>query len=104
MLNRWHGAPWPVSVVAAAVVLVLGYGTVVHPVLLVVNGFNQHLDLPGWLRTYFLLLTIVDPLAIMALLRRTRAGDSALSTSGSRSHALPASLDPTFTGLDAFLA
>ncbi len=61
-------------VAATAVVLVLSYGTVVHVVQLVVSGLDPYPDLPGWLRTYFVTLTILDPLAAVLLAYRTRAG------------------------------
>ncbi len=74
VLNRWQSAPRPARVAATAVVLVLTYGTVVHVVQLVGSGFDPYPHLPGWLRTYFVALTILDPLAAVLLARRTRAG------------------------------
>lgn len=74
VFKRWHSAPRPVRIAAAAVVVLLAYGTVVHLVQLVGNGLDQYLDLPTWLRTYFLALTVFDPLAAVLLAWRTRAG------------------------------
>lgn len=61
-------------VVAAMIVLVLTYGTVVHVLQLVISRLDPYPDLPGWLRTYFVSLTILDPLAAVLLAYRTRAG------------------------------
>jgi len=74
VFKRWHSARRPVRVAAAAVIVLLAYGTVVHLVQLVGSGFDQYLDLPGWLRTYFLALTALDPLAAVLLAWRTRVG------------------------------
>lgn len=52
----------------------LAYGTVVHLVQLVASGFDPYPDLPGWLRTYFVALTVLDALAAVLLARRTRTG------------------------------
>jgi hypothetical protein len=47
---RWGGAPRPARVAAAAAVLVLAYGVVVHVVQLVVAGGVPYPGLPaGWL-------------------------------------------------------
>lgn len=74
VLNPWQSAPRPARVATTAVVLVLTYGTVVHVVQLVGSGLDPYPHLPGWLRTYFVALTILDPLAAVLLARRTRAG------------------------------
>lgn len=74
VLNRWQNAPRPVRVVATAGVVVLTYGTVVHLAQLVRSGLDPYPDLPGHLRTYFVALTILDPLAAVLLARRTRRG------------------------------
>lgn len=74
VLQRWKCTPWLVRVAATAVVVVLAYGTVVHLVQLVGSGFDPYPDLPGWLRTYFVALTVFDPLAAVLLARRTRTG------------------------------
>ncbi len=74
MLNRWQNAPRPVRVAATAAVVVLTYGTVVHLAQLVSSSLDPYPDLPGYLRTYFVALTILDPLAAVLLARRTRRG------------------------------
>ncbi len=66
--------PRPVGVVATAAVVVLAYGSVVHLVHLVGSGFDPYPDLPVWLRTYFVALTVFDPVAAVLLARRTRTG------------------------------
>ena len=70
----WDGAPRPARVAAAATVVVLAYGTVVHVVHLATSGGDPYPDLPGWLRVYFVALTLLDPLAAWLLLRRRRGG------------------------------
>lgn len=74
MLQWWRTAPRPVCVAATAVVVVLAYGSVVHLVQLVGSGFVPYPDLPGWLRTYFVALTVFDAGAAVLLARRTRTG------------------------------
>jgi len=74
MMSRWRGASQPVRVAAAAAVIVLTYGTAVHLVHLASSGFDPYPQVPGWLRTYFVSLTFLDPLAAVLLARRTRAG------------------------------
>lgn len=74
MINRWQGAPHSVRVIILVLVVVLAYGTVVHVVQLVASGFNPYLGMPGWLRTYFIALTVLDPLAAVLLARRHRSG------------------------------
>lgn len=74
VLTRWDSVPRPVRLVAAAAVVVLVYGTVVHLVQLISSGFHPYPELPGWLRGYFISLTILDPLAAGLLALRTRAG------------------------------
>ncbi|WP_138757941.1 hypothetical protein [Modestobacter altitudinis] len=70
----WAGAPADVRAVARGAVLVLVYGTAVHLVQLVGSGFDPYPDLPGWLRAYFVSLTVLDPLAAVLLARRRRSG------------------------------
>lgn len=53
---------------------VLAYGTVVHLVLLAVEGWGIYPGLPGWLRVYFVSLTLLDPLAATLLALRRRSG------------------------------
>lgn len=74
VLRRWRDAPRPVRVPASIVVLVLTYGTVVHLVQLALSGLEPYPGLPGWLRTYFVSLTVLDPLAAVLLAYRTRTG------------------------------
>ena len=73
-MSRWDGTPRPTRVVAAAAVAVLAYGTAVHVVQLVANGGDPYPALPGWLRAYFVSLTLLDPLAAVLLARRRRSG------------------------------
>lgn len=73
-MKRWQGAPRPVRAVALGLVLALTYGTAVHVVQLVTAGFAPYPGLPGWLRTYFTALTVLDPLAAVLLVRRYRSG------------------------------
>jgi hypothetical protein len=70
----WTGAPPAVRVVAVGTVVVLAYGTLVHVVQLVAAGFAPYPDLPGWLRVYFVSLTVLDPLAAVLLARGRRSG------------------------------
>ena len=74
VISRWQGAPRSVRTTALAVVVVLTYGTAVHVMQLVASGFNPYPDLPGWLRVYFIALTVLDPLAAVLLARRRRSG------------------------------
>lgn len=74
VVQRWRGASRPVRVAAAALVVVLAYGTIVHLVQLASTSFDPYPDLPGWLRTYFISLTVLDPLAAVLLALRTRTG------------------------------
>ena len=74
MNNRWQGAPQSVRIIVLAILVVLAYGTAVHVVQLVAAGFNPYEGMPGWLRTYFIALTVLDPLAALLLARRRRSG------------------------------
>jgi hypothetical protein len=74
VIRRWRGAPQFIRVIVAVVVLLLAYGTVVHVVQLVSSGFDPYPGLPGWLRIYFVALTVLDPLAAVLLTRRHRSG------------------------------
>ena len=60
-----------VTLIAAGV---LGYGAVVHVVHLVLGGWNPYPSLPAWLAVYFVLLTLLNPVAAVLLLFRRRAG------------------------------
>jgi hypothetical protein len=55
-------------------VAVFGYGTVVHVVQLATGGWDPYQLLPGWLAAYFMLLTVLDPLAATLLWLRRREG------------------------------
>ncbi|QXG75971.1 hypothetical protein KUM42_19765 [Modestobacter sp. L9-4] len=72
-LTRWADAPRRVRVVAVAVLL-LAYGTVVHVVQLLGAGLAPYPQLPGWLRGYFIGLTVLDPLAAVLLAWARRSG------------------------------
>ncbi|MEX5718028.1 hypothetical protein [Geodermatophilus maliterrae] len=74
MTNRWEGAPRPARVAATAAVAVLAYGTAVHVAQLVLGGGDPYPALPGWLRAYFVSLTLLDPLAAVLLALRRRSG------------------------------
>lgn len=52
----------------------LGYGTLVHVIQLLVGGWNSYPSMPVWLSTYFVALTVLDPLAAALLLLRRQAG------------------------------
>jgi len=67
-------APRAVRAVALGTVAVLGYGTVVHVVQLVAAGSDPYPEQPGWLRLYFVALTLLDPLAAVLLYRARRSG------------------------------
>lgn len=73
-MSRWDGAPRSARAAAATAVLVLLYGTAVHVVQLAAAGGDPYPELPGWLRTYFVSLTLLDPLAAWLLLQRRRGG------------------------------
>ena len=73
-MSRWQGAPPLARRAALVLVVVLSYGTAVHVVQLVATGFDPYPELPGWLRTYFITLTVLDPLAAVLLARRRRSG------------------------------
>lgn len=62
------------------IVLGLAYGTAVHVVQLVSSGFDPYPGLPGWLRTYFVALTVLDPVAAVLLARRHRSGVALATT------------------------
>ena len=70
----WWQAPRAVRTVAVGTVLVLAYGTLVHVAQLAVAGFAPYPELPGWLRVYFVGLTVLDPLAAVLLARGRRSG------------------------------
>jgi hypothetical protein len=72
--HAWHGAPAPVRRLALGTAAVLGYGTAVHLLQLAAGGTDVHPGLSGWLRGYFVALTLLDPLASALLLRRRRSG------------------------------
>lgn len=72
--GRWAGVPDWVRRTAFAAAAVLAYGTVVHAVQLLVGGLDPYPSLPPWLSTYFVSLTVLDPLAAALLLLRRRAG------------------------------
>lgn len=59
---------------SAAAVAVFGYGTVVHVVQCWPPGWDPYPLLPRWLAAYFLLLTVLDPLAATLLWLRRREG------------------------------
>lgn len=95
----WRDAPRPLRLIAALIVIILAYGTAVHVVHLVTTGFDPYPDLPGWLRTYFVALTLFDPLAA-ALLARCAPSGVALAVAVFVSNALANGwanyvLDPT---------
>jgi len=74
VVNGWRGEPAPARAAALVVVVLLGYGTAVHLIQLVTSGFDPYPHLPGWLRTSFTALTVLDPLAAVLLARRHRSG------------------------------
>ncbi|MEJ5946913.1 hypothetical protein WDZ17_16585 [Pseudokineococcus basanitobsidens] len=74
MISRWRGQPAPLRAVVLLLVVALTCGTVVHLVQLLTSGGNPYPGLPTWLSTYFVSLTVLDPLAALLLERRHRAG------------------------------
>ena len=72
--DSWADAPRHVRAAAWATVFLLTYGTVVHVVQLVAADLRPYPDLPGWLRGYFIGLTVLDPLAAVLLARARRSG------------------------------
>jgi hypothetical protein len=70
----WTGAPQAVRTAAVGTVLVLAYGTLVHVLQLAAAGLAPYPELPGWLRVYFVSLTVLDPLAAVLLVRGRRSG------------------------------
>ncbi len=54
--------------------LVVLYGTAVHVVQLAAAGGTPYPGMPGWLRAYFVSLTLLDPLTAGLLLLRRRSG------------------------------
>ena len=73
-MRAWAGAPRSVRAVAVAGVALLVFGTAVHVVHLVAGGSATYAGLPGWLRLYFVSLTVLDPLAAVLLARARRSG------------------------------
>lgn len=73
-MSQWRGQPRRVRGIVAVLVLLLLYGTAVHVVQLVAAAGAPYPGLPQWLRVYFILLTVLDPLAAFLLLRRCRTG------------------------------
>ena len=73
---RWAGAPAGVRALVGGAVLLLVHGTAVHVVQLVGSGSDPYPypELPGWLRGYFVALTVLDPLAAALLAGRRRSG------------------------------
>jgi len=63
-----------VRVTVGGFVLLLAYGTVVHLLQLLTSGFEPYPALPGWLRAYFVALTVVNPVAAVLIARRHRSG------------------------------
>lgn len=74
MIRRWPSAPQSVRLIVLAILVILVYGTAVHVVQLVTSGFRPHPGVPGWLRTYFIALTVLDPLAALLVARCQRSG------------------------------
>lgn len=72
--ERWTGVPDGPRLAVLAAAAVLGYGTVVHVVHLMVGGLDPYPSVPGWLAIYFVSLTLLNPIAAVLLLLRRRAG------------------------------
>ena len=66
--------PRRVQLIAAAGVVVLGYGGIVHLVQLVANNPNPYPWAPAWLAVYFTSLTVADPLAAALIWARRKCG------------------------------
>ncbi|MGY1842749.1 hypothetical protein [Modestobacter sp. SYSU DS0875] len=73
-MPAWSGAPRGVRAGAVAGAVLLVFGTVVHVVHLIAAGTAVHAGQPGWLRLYFVSLTVLDPLAAVLLWRARRGG------------------------------
>lgn len=71
---RWRGVPVAARVVVSVVVVVLLYGTGVHVVQLAVGGADPYPAVPTWLAAFYVSLVVLDPLAAVLLLRRSRVG------------------------------
>ncbi len=91
VMSRWQGAPRSARITALAVVVVLVYGTAVHVVQLVASGIDPYPGVPGWLRTYFTALTVLDPLAAVLQPRGYGTVPSLSRTTAERSISGPAS-------------
>lgn len=74
MLGPWRGQPAWLRALALIFVALLAYGTVIHVAQLLLDGGKPHPGLPGWLGTYFVSLTLLDPLAAVLLARCRRTG------------------------------
>ncbi|WP_299957588.1 hypothetical protein [uncultured Modestobacter sp.] len=59
---------------AVAGVVLLVFGSVVHVVHLMAAGTAVYEGQPGWLRLYFVSLTVFDPVAAVLLARARRSG------------------------------
>ncbi len=73
-MSRWHSASRSTRWAAAALAIVLFYGTAVHVFQLVGSGLSAYACLPAWLRTYFIALVVFDPLAAFLVVLRRRSG------------------------------
>ncbi|MGI9825074.1 hypothetical protein [Agromyces sp. Marseille-Q5079] len=60
--------------VLAAWVAGFTVGTVFHLIELLTQGFDVYGSMPGWLRVFWVSLTVIDPFVVILLLLRSRAG------------------------------
>jgi hypothetical protein len=74
MWRRWQGVPRGIRLAVAVLVVVLGYGGVVHVVQLAIGGWPPYRWAPIWLASYFTSLILLDPLAALLLWARRAIG------------------------------
>jgi len=71
--ERWADAPDAVRRAVFLTIAVLGYGTLVHVTQILAGGWHPYPSMPVW-STYFVALTVLDPLAAVLMLLRRQAG------------------------------
>ena len=72
--GRWVEVPVSIRRAVMTVAAVLGYGTGVHLVQLVLAPSDPYPSVPHWLAVYFVSLTVLNPIAAVLLLLRRRTG------------------------------
>ena len=74
VMSRWRSDSRSIRWAAAVLAIVLFYGTAVHVFQFIGSGLSAYPGLPGWLRTYFIALVVLDPLAAFLVVLRRRSG------------------------------